>query len=157
MANGRDRGGYRPQRQGQGHGRGQRQRRTLDTADIRFTKNEEGNLDTEIFNRIAQGKAAEVARCGREINKSTQLRRFYDEIVMWEEKARQHPGRFGEFLPFIRMLNAKAAYAEGRKLVDGAFVDLIAHCVGQVNDADDMRIFKLFFEAFMGFYKLEKD
>lgn len=143
-----------------GHGQDRRrqgqERRTLNNADdIRFVNGSEGNLNPELFNTVAQAAAKHVADVKRG-NESTQLRRFYDEIVMWNEKVQQHPERFAEYLPFIRMLNAKAVYAEGRKLVDGAFVDLIGHCVKQVNSVEDMRHFKLFMEAFMGFYKLEK-
>ena len=65
-------------------------------------------------------------------NKPAQIRQFYDELVMWEERVRQDPDRFDEFLPFIRMLNAKAAYAQGRGHVDANFVALIARCLGQV-------------------------
>ena len=75
---------------------------------------------------------------------------------MWEEKARQTPERFADYLPFIRMLNAKAAYAEGRKHVDKSFVDLMAHGLKQVTDPVALRHFKLFFEAFLGFYKAER-
>ncbi len=57
---------------------------------------------------------------------------------------------------FIRMLNAKAAYAEGRKHVDKSFVDLMAHGLKQVTDPAALRHFKLFFEAFLGFYKAER-
>ncbi len=133
------------------------QRRSMDTRSIRFARDENGTLrDPELFDTRAREAAEQVACCGREMNKPTQLRRFYDEIVMWDQKVRHHPDRFQEYLPFIRMLNAKVAYAEGRKLVDGAFADLLSHCLGQVNTADDLRVLKLFFEAFMGFYKLEK-
>jgi len=75
---------------------------------------------------------------------------------MWEEKVRQDEKKFDDYLPFIRMLKAKAAYAEGRKLVDGAFVDLIEQAIDFIKSAADLRTAKLFFEAFMGFYKLEK-
>jgi CRISPR-associated protein Csm2 len=54
------------------------------------------------------------------------------------------------------MLKAKVAYAEGRKLVDGAFTDLLGQTIDFANTADNLRIAKLFLEAFMGFYKLEK-
>jgi len=76
--------------------------------------------------------------------------------VMWEEKARADKDRFAEYLPFIRMLNAKAAYAKGRKHVDENFVAFVSCCVGQVDDYDSLRIFKIFFEAFLGFYKQER-
>ncbi|HHH38162.1 MAG TPA: type III-A CRISPR-associated protein Csm2 [Sedimenticola sp.] len=122
---------------------------------IRF-RTDDAKIDPDLFDRTAKAAAVTVANCGRDRNKGTQLRRFYDELVMWEEKARQNNERFDEYLPFIRMLKAKAAYAEGRKLVDGAFVDLLEQAVDAVGSADDLRVIKLFFEAFLGFYKLEK-
>ena len=48
------------------------------------------------------------------------------------------------------MLNAKAAYAQGRQHVDANFVALIARCLGQVDSPETLRNFKLFFEAFLG-------
>ncbi|HIE54506.1 MAG TPA: type III-A CRISPR-associated protein Csm2, partial [Chromatiaceae bacterium] len=51
---------------------------------------------------------------------------------------------------------AKAAYAKGRKLVDGAFLDLLDQTADSIKTVEDLRIAKLFFEAFMGFYKLKK-
>jgi len=142
------RGGRRPQN---GHSP---QRSTLG---IRIVfPNGEGNIDADLFDATASKVAKCVADCKPGVNKSTQLRRFYDELVMWEEKARQNPKKFEQHLPFIRMLKAKAAYAEGRKLVDGAFVDLLDQTVDSIKTVEDLRIAKLFFEAFMGFYKLKK-
>ncbi len=114
------------------------------------------SIDPALFDETAQRAAKQVANCGLQMNKTTQLRRFYDELVMWEEKVRQNPGKFDEYLPFIRMLKAKAAYAEGRKLVDGAFVDLLRQTLDFAKSADDLRIAKLFLEAFLGFYKQER-
>jgi len=106
---------------------------------------------------VARRAAKEVAGDARnQKNKPSQLRQFYDELVMWEEKVRRDESRFREYLPFIRMLNAKAAYAEGRKHVDSNFVDFMHHCLGQVDDVQGLRNFKLFFEAFLGFYKVER-
>ncbi len=135
-------------------GRPRQERRRLGVT-IRFT-NEEGKIDADLFDKTASTAAKVVAQSKREHNKSTQLRRFYDELVMWEEKVRQDEEKFDDYLPFIRMLKAKAAYAEGRKLVDGAFVDLIEQAIDFIKSAADLRTAKLFFEAFMGFYKLEK-
>jgi len=143
-----NRGGHRPQQNNRN------QRRTLGFT-IRF-RNGEGKIDTDLFDKTAKEAAKTVSDCRREQNKSTQLRRFYDELVMWEEKARQNQDEFDEYLPFVRMLKAKAAYAEGRKLVDGAFVDLMEQTIDFVKGTDDLRVAKLFFEAFLGFYKLEK-
>ncbi|NEX21456.1 type III-A CRISPR-associated protein Csm2 [Thiorhodococcus mannitoliphagus] len=129
----------------------------LDTSGIRLKPVDGTALPADLFDGIARSTAQAVAGDGRnQANKPTQLRQFYDELVMWEEKARSAPERFAELLPFIRMLNAKAAYAKGRKHVDDNFVDLIACCLGQVDDYPTLRNFKLFFEAFLGFYKQER-
>lgn len=138
-----------------GGGKPRKERRTLGFS-IRF-RNEAGKIDIDLFDNTARKAAKTVADSKRDINKSTQLRRFYDELVMWEEKARQNPEEgIDEYLPFIRMLKAKAAYAEGRKLVDGAFVDLMEQTIDSIKTLDDLRVAKLFLEAFLGFYKLEK-
>jgi CRISPR-associated protein Csm2 len=109
-------------------------------------------LDPELFNQTAKTAAEKIAQ-DQKTNKPTQLRRFYDELVLWETRASQQPGKFAEFLPFIRMINAKAAYAEGRKLVNADFVSLIRHTLAEVRDPETLNHCKLFWEAFMGFYK----
>jgi CRISPR-associated protein Csm2 len=119
---------------------------------MKFTK----PLDPELFNGIARRAAQAVSAADKYRNKATQLRRFYDELVLWEMRTAQCPDKFDEYLPFIRMLNAKAAYAEGRKLVDRTFVDLLAHTLKETTSADTFATCKLFWEAFMGFYKQER-
>lgn len=118
---------------------------------IRFTK----PIDPELFNKMAQDAAKRVAQ-DRSRNNPTQLRRFYDELSLWEARVTQQPDKFEDYLPFIRMLNAKVAYAEGRKLVDRTFVTLMYHTLGEVKNPDSLTICKLFWEAFMGFYKQER-
>lgn len=114
-------------------------------------------IDPELFNSVAQQWARQIAQPqDRNRNKSTQLRRFYDELVLWETRSTQQPDKFSEYLPFIRMLNAKAAYADGRKLVDHTFVALLSHTLKEVNSAETFTTCKLFWEAFMGFYKQER-
>lgn len=123
---------------------------------IRFTA-----PDPELFNSIAKEAAQDVARADPYRNKPTQLRRFYDELLLWEARVSQQPresqaAKFAECLPFVRMLNAKAAYADGRKLVDRTFVDLMQHTLSEVTDAQTLTTCKYFWEAFMGFYKQER-
>jgi len=125
--------------------------------DIKLTKTEK-KLDPELFNTIAQQWAKEIAGNDprKTDNKPTQLRKFYDEIVLWDNKVLMHPEKFDDYLPFIRMLNAKAAYAKGRKLVDDKYVGLLFSGLQQVTDPETLHTFKLFMEAFMGFYKQER-
>ncbi|MBF0415318.1 MAG: type III-A CRISPR-associated protein Csm2 [Magnetococcales bacterium] len=121
----------------------------IDTSSILFGP----VLNAELFNVEAKKVAKKLLENGDEINKPTQLRRFYDEICLWTEKVDGEEHAFQENLPFIRMMNAKAAYANGRKLVDKNFVKLMHDGLSQVKDAATMRHFKLFMEAVMGFYK----
>lgn len=142
---------YRNQGGGRNHGHEDRGP-VYDPGGIRLSK----PIGAQLFNGIAQEAARAVAGADRFRNKSTQLRRFYDELVLWETRASQQPGKFAEYLPFILMINAKAAYAEGRKLVDRTFVNLLHHTLSEVTDAGTLTTCKLFWEAFMGFYKQER-
>lgn len=109
-------------------------------------------LHPELFNSVAR-QAAEIVAENRGANKPSQIRKFYDELCMWETKVSMEPTRFNDYLPFILMLNAKLAYAKGRRLVDEHFTQLMGDGLKQVKDPDTLRICKLFFEAFLGFYK----
>ena len=116
---------------------------------IRFTQ----PLDPELFNSIAE-EAAKAVDTNKRSNKPSQLRRFYDELMLWESKVSRQPDKFNEYLPFIRMINAKVAYARGRnQLVDDQFVTLMQHTLKQITDAQSLTTCKLFWEAFLGFYK----
>lgn len=95
----------------------------------------------------------------RDKNKPAQLRKFYDELVMWHDKVHfaQTPeaknDKFREASPFIQMLRAKAAYARGRGLVDDAFFNLFDDLVSQIKTPETLRTAKFFFEAFLGYKK----
>ncbi|HQQ68689.1 MAG TPA: type III-A CRISPR-associated protein Csm2 [Alicycliphilus sp.] len=131
---------------------------TISTTDIRLT-----NIPPTLFSEIAQDKARTIAEAGAgKKNKSTQLRRFYDELVMWFERVHfertpaERNKKYEEVAPFIQMLVAKVAYAKGREHVDECFETLFAHVIRQISDADSLRHAKLFMEAFMGFYKAQE-
>ncbi len=121
-------------------------------APIRFST----PLDPELFSERAKQVALEISQSKQQVNRPSQLRRFYDEIVLWEDKVRAAPDRFEEYRPFLLMMNAKAAYAQGRDVVSGEFVCLVRHTLAQVQDEKSLHLCKLFWEAFMGFYKLER-
>lgn len=131
---------------------------TISVADVQLK-----NIPATLFSDIAQDKARTVAaaRVGNK-NNSTQLRRFYDELVMWYERVQfertpaERSAKYEEVAPFIQMLVAKAAYAKGRDHVDECFETLFAHLIRQISDADSLRHAKLFMEAFMGFYKAQE-
>ena len=113
----------------------------------------------EIFSDIAQ-RAAKHIKTNKNLNKTTQLRKFYDELAMWNDRVQlvreNKQGKFQELMPFIKMLKAKVAYAEGRKHVDKSFSEVFNRCIDQANNVETLRDAKLFMEAVMGFCKLEE-
>jgi CRISPR-associated protein, csm2 family len=118
-----------------------------------------GEKPTEIFSDIAQ-RAAQHIKQSSNVNKTTQLRKFYDELAMWNDRvqlARENKeNKFQELAPFIKMLKAKVAYARGRKHVDDHFLEVFNRCIDQANNVETLRDAKLFMEAVMGFCKLEE-
>jgi len=124
------------------------------------------NVSSDLFSDIPERIAKRLAT-NTSSNKPTQLRNFFNEIVMWEERSKEKSEKQfkSEILPFLRMMKAKAAYAHGRNnknndprkgLVDRDFLNLINHCLDQVKDKKTLTHFKLFMESFMGFYKLAR-
>jgi CRISPR-associated protein Csm2 len=125
-------------------------------------------LSAELYSDTAKQTAAIVFQAGldqrgnKKNNKSTQLRKFYDELTMWNDKVQQLRGKelrdkkYAELAPFIKMLTAKVAYAKGRDHVDPTFENLFAHCIKSIKDAETLKHCKLFIEAFMGFYKAQE-
>jgi CRISPR-associated protein Csm2 len=122
-------------------------------------------LPADLFSDTAEKAAGLVhERGGRDRNKRTQLRRFYDELSMWNERVQLGQGgrtggedrekSYKELEPFIKMLKAKAAYAKGRRHVDETFNSLFADCIGKIKDATSLKHCKLFWEAFMGYYRV---
>ena len=118
-----------------------------------------GEKPTEIFSDIAQ-RAAQHIKQSNNVNKTTQLRKLYDELAMWNDRvqlARENKeNKFQELAPFIKMLKAKVAYARGRKHVDDHFLEVFNRCIDQANNVETLRDAKLFMEAVMGFCKLEE-
>ena len=86
-------------------------------------------------------------------NKSTQIRRFYDELVGWQERIGNDEEKFKDYAAFIHMLNAKAAYAQGRNLVTREFVEWLRGCIAQIDSPRTLNHFRLHFEAMLGFLK----
>lgn len=143
-------GSGRPDRGWQRAGRSDERGPDIDVSGIVFGEKPASTL----FSDVAENSAIAVARAGQDQNKSSQLRRFYDELVMWQEKVGRSPERFAESEPYIQMLKAKVAYAKGRKHVDANFEALMRRLIDQAKDPATLRQAKLFMEAFMAFYKV---
>ncbi len=124
---------------------------------IVFWKDKEnGKVDPLLFSKRAEDMAEKLAHNRKkDENKSTQLRRFYDEVLRLEAETKMAgPEKWDFILPQVHMLVSKAAYAKGREKVSDSFLEFIKSSVNQVEGPKDLSIFVSFFEAVMGFYKL---
>lgn len=133
---------------------------------IEFWKDRKNKEPNEtLFSTVAEDEAKKVqSKATATVNKPTQLRKFFDEIISFEARYRMASGKAGseeermrifkQQLPFAHMLVPKAKYAEARKLVSSEFVELIKSSIlDNLKEPEDLRILKSFFEAFTGYYK----
>jgi len=102
--------------------------------------------DPELFNRTAKTWAEKINR-----TKKTQVRNYYDKILELESDSKKDG--FENVLPFVKMLNSKVAYGVGRRVVSYEFQEMMSECIKQVKNENDLKVFKLFFEAVLGFFK----
>lgn len=131
--------------------------------EIKFWENKEaGQVNPRIFAEVPEEWVKKILNGGRnEIDKPTQLRKFYDEAHRFKEKidraGSDKEGTFKTLLPYFRMLKAKAAYAQGRKHISDSFKKMLEKSIDQVKDYKDLKVFMTFFEAFMGYHKYYKE
>jgi CRISPR-associated protein Csm2 len=124
-------------------------------------------VDPRLFSTIAEDLAIAISEEGkiddkgypikdpnRFKNKSTQLRRFFDELLRINTRAQSEGDDWNLTHPMVHMMVAKTAYAHGRKLVTASFVKLMRDGITSIDDQDDLHVFTNFMESFMGFYKL---
>ena len=127
------------------------------------------NLEENIFSEVAEQTAdfihpqQEKDKFGNlkyeDTNKSTQLRKFYDELVMWHDKvfhATDRSAAYRQAAPFIHMLKAKVAYSQGRGHVDQNFVEVFNKIISEIKSPETLKHAKLFFEAVLGFRKAKE-
>ena len=115
-------------------------------------------IQEQLFGNIAEEWAKIIENDKKnskdKINKSAQIRRFYDSVLELNEKAQNMTDEVykKEIFPFVIMLNSKVAYAKSRELVSNSFVKMINQCVEKAITVKKINNFKLFFEAVIGFY-----
>ncbi|NVM21956.1 MAG: type III-A CRISPR-associated protein Csm2 [Desulfobacterales bacterium] len=133
---------------------------------ISFYKDREKRiLNPDLFSDVAEKLADNIYKSGLrkkkngkqklELNKRTQIRKFYDEVIRLNSLANNKTNSedWHNIWPYVNMLIAKAAYAEGRDNVTGDFTDFMKQSIKQIRDSKDLLVFANFFEAFMGFYR----
>lgn len=110
------------------------------------------SIPGNLFDTLAEQVAKELDQAKDKFNKPTQVRRFYDELVSWQQRVKTDED-FKKYEAFIRMLNAKVAYAKGRELIDANFERWFRACIAATNSAKGLEHCRLHFEAVLGFLK----
>lgn len=115
-------------------------------------------IDPELFSVHAEELAKQIKReATGTYNNETQLRKFYDEISRLSARAQLQREDWHLILPQVHMVIAKAAYANGRKLLSSSFVSHIREGISQIEEPQDLKIFSAHLEAFIGFYKMHSN
>jgi CRISPR-associated protein Csm2 len=120
----------------------------------------DGSLDPKWVDSEAQAMARKLVmknsygKTDKDSIKSSQLRKFYADVKSlertWEYQKRSEAAFLG-ILPQIKILKAKAAYAQGRGVVPPAFTQWVNTHVDAVSTSADFKAFLLHFEAVVGF------
>jgi CRISPR-associated protein Csm2 len=116
-------------------------------------------IEPTLFSDQARKKAEDFyqdSQAQRGVNKRTQVRKFYDEIMALNNRVQIEPRDWENILPYIHMVIAKAAYADGRGLVSRNFVAFMESSIKKIQQPEDLELFANFFEAVMGFYRQYK-
>lgn len=131
-----------------------------------------GKLNLYLFSDIAEDCAETISKNGykrekdnetlitkkgeviQDKNKSTQIRKFFNEILRLKQKLIGEKMDWEDIAPYVNMLIAKTAYSKGRGHVTKCFLNMIKTCIQQINNKEEYLIFSDFFESFVAFYKL---
>jgi CRISPR-associated protein Csm2 len=111
--------------------------------------------DMNLFSECADKWAKEISRSDK-APKYSQIRNFYDEILVFKTKLIANKDEFEKLFPYIKMLNAKFAYAQARKVMSELCQKSFSEAINKIKDYDDFMLFTDFFESFMAFYKQYK-
>lgn len=157
-------------------GPGQGPRRTDDRAQVAgdsltalLQKISLASPEPDLFDIVAHQVAKKLRPAANHgPNKRSQVRRFYDELLRFRARlpvahapAGGEDEEFRRALPFIRMLNARAAYAaerrgDGGALVSPDFTAFLRRLLDEVKDRETLANACTMFEAVIGFMPPDK-
>ena len=129
---------------------------------IKFGKDKSSDLFSKIAEEYAK-KIKTIEGKNNTKNKNTQIRKFYDELLLWNNKINiaslkkeEREEKFKEFEPFIKMLKAKVAYAKAREYVDDNFKLMFDQCINEINSPESLKDAKFFLEAVIAYSKFHE-
>ena len=86
------------------------------------------------------------------LTNKNQIRNFYDKLLVYHNEVFLDGKDFEDVKPFIKMLKSKVAYAKGRKVIKGDFEKFMNEGINAINSKEDLKNFKLLFEAVIGYF-----
>ena len=84
---------------------------------------------------------------------TTQFRQFYEKILELNDKAQglSLPEFEVKVLPFVKLLNSKVQYSKSRRNCGERFEEMMDTSIKAVNSETELRNFKYFLEAVIGY------
>jgi len=82
---------------------------------------------------------------------TNQFRQFYEKILELNDKAEGNEKFDIEVLPFVKLLNSKVQYSKSRRHCGERFEKMMDKSIKAVNSRDELRNFKYFLEAIIGY------
>ena len=121
-----------------------------------YVDSEKKVVNPELFSSVAQRIAKEIEEDRKPKSpENHQVRRFYEDLLSIRRRIERVDDEEEEFkrqLPYIRMAQAKAAYAFRRRNINRRFQEFIEE-VARIETMKDFRVFCTLFEAVIAFYR----
>lgn len=114
-----------------------------------YEGNDTNKIKLDLFDAQAEKAAKEIIEEGK--NKINQIRIFYNQFIVINEKINNSEENFRRQLPYIKMIKARAKYSKGRKNIGDYFESFLLKCVDKVNTLQDFRLICSFFETVVGY------
>ena len=114
-----------------------------------YEGNDKSKIRLDLFD--AQAEKAAKGIIDERKNKINQIRIFYNQFIVLNEKINNSEENFRKQLPYIKMIKARAKYSKGRKNIGDYFENFLLKCVDKVNTLEDFKIICSFFETVVGY------
>lgn len=114
--------------------------------------------DTKELSKLFKDDAKKIATKLNDGSKypdisTTQFRQFYEKILELNDRAQGlEKDEFDvKVLPFVKLLLSKVEYSQSRGHCGSNFVNLMNSSIENVNSVDELKNFKYFLEAIIGY------
>lgn len=122
-----------------------------------YVDDDKSRVNSKLFSEYSEEYAKRFSvENDRKVNKSSQLRKFYDQLVNYRDILKDGSDEWDNVEPLVKMLIAKVAYSKGRNHLGNEFHEFLTFYLRSIATAKDLEVFVSFFESVLGFYKIER-